>query len=89
MINGSLAMDPARDVSIARQNLHGSLIDSPTQMGLRGNLFASAPSPNNGASSQPDPVPIERGQFGTLIGLTTGTSPAPVPGGKSYKRGLR
>lgn len=87
LINGARVMDPAREQSITRPL---DIVDvftpvaSPT---LRAGLPAAAPG--SSSSSQADAAPIERGQFSTPIGLTTGTSPNPVPGGKNYKRGLR
>ena len=85
MINGSRVMDPSRETSITRSKKPDDVLDFATQNSLRGGVTPA----NAASSSQPEPAPIERGQFSTPIGLTTGTSPAPVPGGKSYKRGLR
>jgi hypothetical protein len=85
MINGTRTLDPTRVPSIQRpQNREGAL-DFATEIALRG----GAPLPAAGTSSQTDAVPFEPGRFSTPLGATTGTSPAPVVGGKHYKRGLR
>ncbi len=88
LINGARVMDPASEQSITRPL---DIVDVFSPIGspaLRAGQPQAASGSSNG-SSQPDATPIERGQFSTPIGLTTGTSPNPVPGGKNYKRGLR
>lgn len=85
LINGARVMDPAREQSITRPL---DIIDVLNPIGSPA-LRAGQPAAAAGSSSQADAAPIERGQFSTPIGLTTGTSPNPVPGGKNYKRGLR
>lgn len=83
MINGRRVMDSSLKADILRR--FAAPLDAATQP-LRGGIAAETPLE---ASSQPEPLPQEPGRFSTPIGLTTGTSPTPVPGGKSYKRGLR
>ena len=51
MINGSRAMALSRGLSITRQNSQSSLLDSPTQMGLLGNLSLSTASANSSISA--------------------------------------
>lgn len=59
MINGSRAMDPSRELSITLQNSQSSLLDSPTQMGLRGNLPPPprAPTPASAPAANPNSSP--------------------------------
>jgi hypothetical protein len=83
MINGRRVMDSSLKAEILRR--FAAPIDGTTQP-LRAGIAPDAPLE---ASTQPEPLPHEPGRFSTPIGTTTGTSPAPVPGGKSYKRGLR
>ena len=83
MINGRRVMEPSLKTEILRR--FSAPIDGPTVQ-LRG---GGASETSLEASSQPEPLPQEPGRFSTPIGLTTGTTPNPVPGGKSYKRGLR
>lgn len=83
MINGRQVLDPAVKAEVLRR--FASPVDSPTQPLRESTSAGSSPR----TSSQPDPLPIEPGRFSTPIGATTGSSPAPVPGGKNYKRGLR
>lgn len=85
MINGTRAMDPARDLSITRPFDSNDGFDPFGVPALRSGIPLGGP----GSSSQSEPSPIEPGRFSTPMGATTGTSPAPVAGGKSYKRGLR
>jgi hypothetical protein len=75
LINGTRVMDPARDQSITRPFDAGGGFDPFAGQALRSGIPVGAP--------------IELGRFSTPMGATTGTSPAPVAGGKSYKRGLR
>jgi hypothetical protein len=92
MINGSNVMDPGHSSAITRSPNLGGGLDFASQQALRGGAPAAVPAPGGGAlstSSQSDPAPIELGRFSTPMGATTGTSPAPVAGGKQYKRGLR
>jgi hypothetical protein len=84
LINGARVMDPARDQSITRPLDSVNGFDPFGSHTLRSGIPFGVPD-----SSQSDPAPIEPGRFSTPIGTTTGTSPAPVAGGKSYKRGLR
>ena len=83
VINGKRVMDNSLRAEILRR------FDEPAggNQNLRGGISPAAP----GSSSQPDdPQPIQTGQFSTpLGGTTTGTTGVAVPGGKSYKRGLR
>jgi hypothetical protein len=85
MINGTRVLDPALVSSIQRSQNRGDTLDFETEIALRG----GTPAPSEGTSSQADALPFEPGRFSTPLGATTGTSPAPVLGGKSYKRGLR
>jgi hypothetical protein len=84
MINGRRVMDSSLTAEILRR--FATPIDNATPPLRAGGIAAE---PAAAASSQPEPVPHESGRFSTPIGLTTGSSPAPVPGGKNYKRGLR
>ncbi len=83
MINGRRVMDSSIKAEILRR--FASPIEGLTQP-LRGGEAPDAPLE---ASSQPQPLAQDPGRFSTPLGATTGTSPAPVAGGKSYKRGLR
>ncbi len=83
MINGRRVMDSSLKAEILRR--FAAPMDGSTQP-LRSGIATDAPVE---ARSQPEPLPQEPGRFSTPMGATTGTSPAPVPGGKSYKRGLR
>jgi hypothetical protein len=88
LINGTRVMEPSREMSITRGSGNTQTgLDFATQQVLRGTPAIAAEKA--GTSSQNDPAPIEPGRFSTPIGLTTGTSPTLVPGGKQYKRGLR
>ena len=83
VINGKRVMDNSLRAEILRR------FDEPASGGqnLRGAALPAAP---DGSSSQPTAQPIQTGQFSTpLGGTTTGTTGVAVPGGKSYKRGLR
>lgn len=87
LINGKRVMDNSLKAEILRR------FDEPAGGGqnLRGVAAPGAtPSGSTSSSSQPDAQPIQTGQFSTpLGGTTTGTTGVAVPGGKSYKRGLR
>lgn len=83
MINGRRVMDSSLKAEILRR--FAAPMDGSAQP-LRSGIATDAPVE---ASSQPEPLPQEPGRFSTPMGATTGTSPAPVPGGKNYKRGLR
>lgn len=83
VINGKRVMDNSLRAEILRR------FDESVGSGqsLRGVTSAATPA---GSSSQPEVQPIQTGQFSTpLGGTTTGTTGVAVPGGKSYKRGLR
>lgn len=83
MINGRRVMDSSLKAEILRR--FAAPMEGEAQP-LRGGSASETPV---AASSQPEPLPQEPGRFSTPIGSTTATSPAPVPGGKSYKHGLR
>jgi hypothetical protein len=83
LINGSTALDVQRGTS--RLRTQGNTMDPLSPASLREGM----PPGSDDSSSQSDPAPIVPGRFSTRISDTTGTSPAPVPGGKTYKRGLR
>ena len=85
LINGARVMDPKYDQGITRPFDTNEAFDPFGAPTLRAGTSLGAP----GSSSQSDPQPTEPGRFSTPMGATTGTSPAPVAGGKSYKRGLR
>lgn len=83
MINGRRVLDPPiGSAQIRGQHAPGADPAQPLRSGGSGETSAAS-------SSQPDPLPQEPGRFSTPMGATTGSSPNPVPGGKSYKRGLR
>ncbi len=82
LINGKRVMDNSLKAEILRR------FDETPSSGpsLRGTASAATPA----SSSQPEAQPIQPGQFSSpLGGTTTGTTGIAVPGGKSYKRGLR
>ncbi len=82
LINGKRVMDNSLKAEILRR------FEEPVGGGpsLRGTASEATPA----SSSQPEAQPIQKGQFSTpLGGTTTGTTGVAVPGGKSYKRGLR
>ena len=85
LINGKRVMDNSLKAEILRR------FEEPVGGGpsLRGTASTASPaSPAN--SSQPEAKPVQTGQFSSpLGGTTTGTTGVAVPGGKSYKRGLR
>lgn len=82
VINGKRVMDNSLRADILRRFDESG----ETRPALRG----SAAIPQVGGSSQPDAQPMQPGQFSSpLGGTTTGTTGIAVPGGKSYKRGLR
>ncbi len=82
LINGKRVLDNSLKAEILRR------FDEPVDGGanLRGSSSAATPD----SSSQPEAKPLQTGQFSSpLGGTTTGTTGVVVPGGKSYKRGLR
>ena len=82
LINGKRILDNSLKAEILRR------FDEPVDSGssLRGSVSAPTPA----SSSQPEANPVQTGQFSSpLGGTTTGTTGVAVPGGKSYKRGLR
>lgn len=83
IINGRRVMDTSLKAEILRR--FAAPLDGQTQPLREGGAADAAAK----GSSHQDPAPIERGRFSSPVGATTGTSPAPVPGGKNYKRGLR
>lgn len=83
IINGRRVMDTSLKAEILRR--FAAPLDGQTQPLREG---AAADAAAKGSSHQ-DPAPIEPGRFSSPMGATTGTSPALVPGGKNYKRGLR
>ena len=82
LINGKRVMDNSLKAEILRR-----FDESPSDAAsLRSAPNAGTPA----SSSQPEAQPIQVGQFSSpLGGTTTGTTGVAVPGGKSYKRGLR
>lgn len=82
LINGKRVMDNSLKAEILRR-----FDESPNSgQSLRGTSGAATPE----SSSQPEAQPVQIGQFSSpLGGSTTGTTGIAVPGGKSYKRGLR
>ena len=84
LINGKRVMDNSLKAEILRR------FDEPAGGGQNLRGVAALGATPAGSSSQPDAQPIQTGQFSTpLGGTTTGTTGVAVPGGKSYKRGLR
>ena len=82
LINGKRVMDNSLKAEILRR------FDEPA--GDAANLRGTPTSATTASSSQPEAQPIQTGQFSSpLGGTTTGTTGVAVPGGKSYKRGLR
>lgn len=82
LINGKRVMDNSLKAEILRR-FDGAVGSDQT---LRGATSVATPA----SSSQPETIPIQAGQFSSPLGATTtGTTGVAVPGGKSYKRGLR
>lgn len=86
LINGKRVMDNTLKAEILRR-FDESAADGAN---LRGAATGATVTATPASSSQPEAQPVQTGQFSSpLGGTTTGTTGVAVPGGKTYKRGLR